>query len=309
MQQFKNIALVYPCDDSTLQRAAELASDNGARLTLVQVLKSDSLGETLLQIGAKSVKLQEIIRHEHESNLKELCEGIASKGVQADWALLDGSVTQEIIRFVLKNQSDLVVITAEGNAGFAQQIFGSVSSQLIRKCPVPLLVVKPGESRPFKRIMAAIDPVVVSEDHEGLNESILKMANGLAERDGGELHIVHSWVLVGESLLLGRGGLTEAALAEVFDKESRRRLKLVSEAVGRTGVTKFVPHVAKGEPANVICQIIQRSHVDLLVMGTVCRTGIPGFLIGNTAESILDKVECSVLVIKPEKFVSPVTTA
>ena len=41
-------------------------------------------------------------------------------------------------------------------------------------------------------------------------------------------------------------------------------------------------------------------------MGTVARTGIPGLLIGNTAETILQRVDCSVLAVKPDGFVSPV---
>jgi len=37
---------------------------------------------------------------------------------------------------------------------------------------------------------------------------------------------------------------------------------------------------------------------DLVVMGTIARTGIPGFITGNTAESILNQIYCSVLEIK-----------
>jgi nucleotide-binding universal stress UspA family protein len=47
--------------------------------------------------------------------------------------------------------------------------------------------------------------------------------------------------------------------------------------------------------------------MDLIIMGTVARTGIPGFLMGNTAETILNRIECSVLAIKPAGFVTPVT--
>ncbi|WP_432648854.1 universal stress protein [Methylomarinum roseum] len=42
-------------------------------------------------------------------------------------------------------------------------------------------------------------------------------------------------------------------------------------------------------------------------MGTLGQTGISGFLIGNTAEAILDQLQCSVLAIKPPGFRSPVT--
>jgi len=47
--------------------------------------------------------------------------------------------------------------------------------------------------------------------------------------------------------------------------------------------------------------------VDLVVMGTVARTGIAGFFMGNTAESILTQLDCSVLTIKPPGFISPIT--
>lgn len=54
-----------------------------------------------------------------------------------------------------------------------------------------------------------------------------------------------------------------------------------------------------------MCQIITKSRINLLVMGTLARTGIRGVLIGNTAEKILDQVRCSVVAVKPPGFVSP----
>ncbi len=46
---------------------------------------------------------------------------------------------------------------------------------------------------------------------------------------------------------------------------------------------------------------------DLIVMGTKGRTGIPGLIIGNTAENVLQRTKASVLAVKPNGFVSPVT--
>ncbi len=62
----------------------------------------------------------------------------------------------------------------------------------------------------------------------------------------------------------------------------------------------------KGNPCKEIPSLARRCNVDLIVMGSVARTGIPGFIIGNTAELILGQVKCSVLVVKPDGFVSPV---
>jgi len=56
----------------------------------------------------------------------------------------------------------------------------------------------------------------------------------------------------------------------------------------------------------VITDLAAKKRVDLIVMGTVCRTGIAGFFIGNTAENVLQRVDCSMLTVKPEGFISPI---
>jgi nucleotide-binding universal stress UspA family protein len=64
-----------------------------------------------------------------------------------------------------------------------------------------------------------------------------------------------------------------------------------------------------GDPKTVIPRVVGERQVDLIVMGTVTRTGIAGFLIGTTAEDVLRKVDCSVLTVKPDKFVTPVAAS
>ena len=66
-------------------------------------------------------------------------------------------------------------------------------------------------------------------------------------------------------------------------------------------------HLLQGDAKQAIPEVVKKLGVELVVMGTVARTGIPGFVIGNTAESILNQLECSVLALKPEGFVSPIT--
>lgn len=63
----------------------------------------------------------------------------------------------------------------------------------------------------------------------------------------------------------------------------------------------------QGEPEAVIPEFVVAEGVDLVVMGTVARGGIAGLLIGNTAERMLRKLPCSVLAVKPEGFVCPVS--
>jgi nucleotide-binding universal stress UspA family protein len=62
----------------------------------------------------------------------------------------------------------------------------------------------------------------------------------------------------------------------------------------------------KGAARREIPLLAQQLEVDLVVVGTVARTGIPGLIMGNTAETILDQLDGSVLAIKPPGFATPV---
>ncbi len=91
----------------------------------------------------------------------------------------------------------------------------------------------------------------------------------------------------------------------VADLHRRRLQELVAEQTDGTAIV----HMLQGRPGTVIPEVVTQQNGDLLVMGTVCRTGIPGLFIGNTAEMILSQVDCSVLTIKPADFRSPVKPA
>jgi nucleotide-binding universal stress UspA family protein len=66
-------------------------------------------------------------------------------------------------------------------------------------------------------------------------------------------------------------------------------------------------HLIKGSARKEVPTLSRHLEADLIVMGTVARTGIPGFIMGNTAEAILNQIDCSVLAVKPPGFVTPVT--
>ena len=60
-------------------------------------------------------------------------------------------------------------------------------------------------------------------------------------------------------------------------------------------------------PGPAISELAKKEQIDLVVMGTIARSGLAGALLGNTAEKVLDRLECSVLAVKPDGFVSPVS--
>jgi len=65
-------------------------------------------------------------------------------------------------------------------------------------------------------------------------------------------------------------------------------------------------HLERGGPVELIAEMVKKKGIELVVMGTVCRTGPAGFFIGNTAERVLQQIDSSVLAVKPDGFVTPV---
>ncbi len=66
-------------------------------------------------------------------------------------------------------------------------------------------------------------------------------------------------------------------------------------------------HFIESEAEDVLIDTVSREKIDLVVMGTVARTDLVGFLVGNTSEAVLNLINSSALAIKPPGFIPPVT--
>ncbi len=308
MKQFKNILLRFECDQATLTRAAELAVNNQARLTVVQVIKKmpevwqHTLGDTPLD-------LQKLAISEIKSRLNKFIAPLKTDGVNVTAKVLVGTQFLEIIREVIANKHDLVMMTAEGKGGLKERLFGSTSQHLMRKCPCPVWVMKPTRRKHFKQILAAVDPDPTDQVRDSLNVKIVELASSLAAQENARLHIAHAWTLLAEPLLRSRGLYSEAEINDCVSQEKNRHQKMLDDLLAKHMSYPASIHMNKGNADWLIPRIAKTKKIDLLLMGTVCRTGIPGFFIGNTAEKILDEIDCSVLTVKPDGFVSPVKLA
>lgn len=304
--RFKSIALVYECDDATLACAATLAKHHRARLTLVHVIKSVPDDLATFDAGGRTVDVRSLIHRDRQAALLAAAKSIVGMGVRPRTRLLVGDPFIEVIRDVVANARDLVIMTADGRPGLRHRLLGSTASHLVRKCPVPVLVMKPGKRTRFKRVAVAVDPGSSEAPQTALNQRLLEMGAAIATREGAELHVVHAWQLVGEAMFRGRGGLSDADVSDLLMREAATKRAALEPLLQPWASLQPHLHLLKGHAPDVVPRFVARAGVDLLVMGTVSRTGIAGLIIGNTAERILDAVQCSLLVAKPEGFISPV---
>ena len=320
MKRFSNILLILDARtdySAALKRGATLARNNQAHLTVCAIVDRVP-GETKMRVIA--IKPREVLNvavTEKRDWLDDAVTSVAAYGVSLDTKVLVGRPFIETIRQVLQNDHDLIIKCADVDSGLKEMLFSSTDMHLMRKCPCPVWVIKPAEHHQYRRILAAVDQDPEEPAKDVLNRQILEMATSLARAEHGEMHIAHAWDVFDEGLLRSHSwDFSEADFDAMVEEEAtlRRRWLVdlmksygMSEDRSTTDVREFQLHVIKGKAQYVIPEIAHHLAVDLVVMGTVARTGIAGLFMGNTAENILTQLHCSVLTIKPPGFISPVT--
>lgn len=301
MKRFRNILLVAGLDDGSVpghlfDRALSLARRNEAKLTLIDVVS------TLKPIpGIPPSEMRDAVLSGRREELLRLAASGQAEGVKVEVELAVGSPFLEITHRVQRFEHDLVM-TDGGRNEAAEGLLDSTTMHLMRKCPGAIWVDRPRLGSQYTRILAAIDPDPAYRERDSLNRTIMDLAVSLAQLEASELHVVHVWELYG--VPVGASGEVWRQWEETARTVLKERLFefLAEYSLGNDPQV----HLLGGKPALAISRFAGKEQIDLLVMGTVCRTGIPGFFIGNTAEGVLRRVDCSLLTVKPESFVSPV---
>lgn len=314
MKRFKNILFVaneQSAYEQAMDRLTWLSRENGARVTLVSTIDtggSPDLSRTFSKVpGLNAREIEQTILKVHQSKLDEQADRLRKQGVTIDTKLLVGTPFIEVIRQVLRAGHDLVIKGAHRSAGNA--FFPGEDMHLLRKCPCPVWILNSASDPKSKRILVAVDPDFDDETRTDLNRMIMDLATSLARQDGAKLDVVNAWRLQEEAALRhGLAKIPELNVNRMVEKErsdSEMRLqRLVAEFSEFTDIMRVL-HI-KGMAADVIPEHAKAESIDTIIMGTLARTGVAGLFIGNTAETILNHVTCSVLTVKARGFVSPV---
>ncbi|KTD70128.1 universal stress family protein [Legionella steelei] len=308
MKQFHNILFVSNGigeETEALQHAIQLAVDNKATLDILIICPPfpNNLDEYKNSYETFLIeKMQQTIKSARAS--LSLPNKKPDIKLEIEWGT---TPDVRIIQHVLRHSYDLIVKTAENND--STKGFKALDMALLRKCPCALFLYRPTNRNETVNIAVAIDPKDEESSGHDLALSLLKLSHALSVHYQGKLSVISCWDFVLEDYLR-RSMLVDISpeeLDEMVMRESRAHYGALSALIHEAGI-KDQPSIyhLKGRPEELIPACITKNKIDILVMGTVARTGISGFIIGNTAENILQKLNCSLWALKPQGFVSPV---
>ncbi len=299
-----------------LESALALADIHGASIEVIACVEPPSDLSILARLSG--VESDTLIEDAVERTRKAVRERLAEIAPDrpVDISVSVGKAYLEIIRHVARSGCDFVVKKAETLSGLDRFLFSSTDQHLLRKCPSPVWLQTPRASKLPRRILAAVDLDVEDaaepETLTKLNRRVVDAACMMAGAPDAEVIVLHAWEAIGEGMIWafsgGSGARTSADryLNEVLAARHDAMDRFLAQVQTEIGPKpRLVPCLERGTPQTVIHEKCRAVGADVVVMGTVARTGISGVFIGNTAENIINRLECPVLAVKPEGFVSP----
>lgn len=277
---------------ASVERAIWLAKLNDARLTFIYSLELPSQLRHMAEAELVELPLVE----KANRVLKKMADQAEKEGITAESVVRIGTGWVELIRQVLQNQHDLLIVGTRHLGSVASLLIGSTGTKLLRKCPCPVWVIQPRDQPSVHRILVAHD---LSEVGTAANH----LAGEMAELEGAEIFVIHALETEDTE------GVSSANANEVSPASRRTAAKeqISNELAVHELVHPTVIEIVENGADDAILDAIESYHPNLIVMGTVVRTGVARLLMGNTAERLLPRLSCSVLAVKPKDFISPVT--
>jgi universal stress protein E len=282
-----------------VDRAAQLVGPSKARVELFSVVRPPPhvLGMTRVDDPQITRSLVEAKRRQLEKLAKRLRDkGIAVTSTVATHA----SVVDAIVRRAKRSKADLVAIEARKHNLLARLFLSQNDYDLIRHCPVPLLIVKGRKVKPSAPILAALDPWHSIRKPQALDDLIASAGHGVAESLGTTLHSVHVYSPLMGFAVDSAFAPTAIPISLPAEKQHATDIRRSFAKVNaQYRIDKGRSHLRMGDPAFILPALAKSLKTQMLVMGAISRSAVGRLLIGSTAERVLDGLPCDVLIVKP----------
>ena len=299
------LAVVDPTVTSqpAAERAVALARRIGARLELFicdysSQLVDDASGKVQELHKARAAFVDDRLRR-----LREIKTALAAEDLEitldARW---DSPLADGIVRKAVESAADIVFKDTHYHPLLKRSIFSNTDWNLIRDCSALLWLVKPRAIAAKPRFLAAVDPLHERAKPSGLDDRIIDAAKQLCYPLNGELHVFHAFDVTPALAAPMDSMAMPLPIREITEAMRVRHTDAVHELTDAHGIARNCIHVHEGSTRERVVWLTDELHADVVVMGAVSRRGLTRVFLGNTAEEVIDKLPCDLLIVKPVGF-------
>ena len=305
------VANINSDDQPALARAMQLAakSRSRSRITFFLSIYDFSYDMTsMLSMDERDAMRRGVI-HQREQWMRSVAEPYINEDIDFDVRVVWHNRPYEaIIAEVYAGSHDIVIKGTRKHDVLESVIFTPTDWHLLRKCPAPVLLVKNADWPADASIIASVHVGSENDTHLGLNDLMVEQLTCLTERLGAKPYLINAYPVTPANITIE---LPEFDPTTYTDAVRGHHLTAMKALRQKHGYDDEQTNVEQGLPEDIIPQAAKELNAAMVIIGTTGRTGLSAVFIGNTAEHVIDKINCDVLALKPEGYISPLdpTTA
>jgi nucleotide-binding universal stress UspA family protein len=298
-----------PFGEHALPLALSLAQRSGAKLEIarVHVSLTPMYAETVLAFDNVIDEAEQRRERVYLDTMVRRLTAIAPISVTA--SLLQGPIAEALENRAAALGADLLVSTTHGRGPVARSWLGSVADELVRRMPIPLLLIRPHEVHLDLADAPSLKHIFILLDGSEMAEHIIQPAMNLGDvvkSDFTLLRIIRPAVLGNYELtdpLVGPYSQTVFSHLQALHDEERKHANEYLERIAQQFRARSLPVqtrvLSHEQPTVAILDEVKAHHADLVALETHGRSGLPRLFLGSVADKVLRGSSVPILIQRP----------
>jgi universal stress protein E len=288
-------------NSAAVRKAARLAKTSHARIELhVCDFAPELDAARFLDTPTLTVAVAPVAAR-HQVHLDRLAAALRATGLAVTTSVEFANPLHEgILRRVSALNPDLVVKDSHYHGALRRAFMSHTDWHLVRDCPVPLLLTKQADWHEPAQVAAAVDPNHPGDVGASVDHAIIDEAVAVAQALGTRACLVHVFSTL--NLISVEPGIAVAPLgpdlAAVEVLRTLHQMQLEGIAA-RHGIPAADTRLIDGIVAYALPEFAADSGIDVLAIGAIARSRLHDRFIGSTADRVLDRIACDLLIVKP----------
>lgn len=283
-------------EQKALDRAIELAEHTACKLTAFVSIYDFSYEMTTMLSGEERESMRLAVLKDREIWAEKLLYSAQQKGIQCDVQVVwHNRPFEAIVKIVQERGYDLVLKGTHDHDTLKSILFTPTDWHILRKCPCPVLLVKDHAWPMHGNIVAAVNAGSSRPHHQQLNQLIIRHAIAIGRMLNANVHLVNAYPGTPVQVAVEIPEFNPEEYNEAMRHHHRDAVLALSREFM---IAEENTHVLEGMPEDVIPRVAESLDAEMVIIGTIGRTGLSAAIIGNTAEHVIDRLDCDILALK-----------